>query len=218
MMQADKTDLDQFSEALWAQLAEQGWARLSLAEAAARAGMPADEAWQAGSKLSVILNRLRQMESEWLAALAADFADAGEASIQEKLLEGLMQRFEFLAPHRAQFDALHRASFTDPLLAASLGLQLYEALDTLLALCGDGAGSSGSERAGELRRRLRVKGLVGVCLRVRPVWQKDDSQSLERTLKKLDKSLGEARDWGVSLRILRPQPATGEADDAGTYR
>ena len=59
-MQADKTDLDQFSEALWAQLAEQGWARLSLAEAAARAGMPADEAWQAGSKLSVILNRLRQ--------------------------------------------------------------------------------------------------------------------------------------------------------------
>ncbi len=216
-MQADKTDLDQFSEALWAQLAEQGWARLSLAEAAARAGMPADEAWQAGNKLSVILNRLRQMESEWLAALAADFVDAGEASIQEKLLEGLMQRFEFLAPHRAQFDALHRASFTDPLLAASLGLQLYEALDRLLGLCGDAGGDAAAGRAGGVRRNLRVKGLIGVCLRVRPVWHKDDSPSLERTLKKLDKSLNEARDWAVSLRVLRPEPPTGEADETSDY-
>jgi hypothetical protein len=213
-MQADKTDFDRLCEALWAQLGEQGWARVSVDEAAVSAGLPAEAAWQAGSKLSLILSQLRQMEAAWLAALAGDLAEDAEASIQEKLLEGLMQRFEFLAPHRAQFDALHRASFTDPLLAAGLGLQIYETLDALLALCGDRAGR---DRFGELRRRLRVTGLVGVCLRVRPVWQKDDSPSLERTLKKLDKSLGEARDWAVSLRILGSEAPRGEADDTSDY-
>ncbi len=96
---------------------------------------------------------------------------------------------------------------------ASLDRSLWT-LDALLALCGDRAGR---DRFGELRRRLRVKGLVGVCLRVRPVWQKDDSPSLERTLKKLDKSLGEARDWAISLRILGSEAPRGEADDTSDY-
>ena len=209
-MQTDTTDTARLAEALWAQLGQLGWARLSLAEAAREAGLPEDRIWQAGSPLSVILARLRQLDEQLLDDLAGDLADAGDASLQEKLLEGLMQRFELLAPHRPQFEALHRASTTDLLLAANLGLQLYEALDNLLGLCGDqGSG---------LARRVRVKGLVAVCLRVRPVWQKDDSPSLERTLKMLDKSLSDARDWAVSLRILRPQATRGETDDTGTDR
>ncbi len=108
-MQADKTDFDRLCEALWAQLGEQGWARVSVDEAAVSAGLPAEATWQAGSKLSLILSQLRQMEAAWLAALAGDLAEDAEASIQEKLLEGLMQRFEFLAAPGIQFDGAEPA-------------------------------------------------------------------------------------------------------------
>ena len=66
--------------------------------------------------------------------------------------------------------------------------------DRLLFLCGD-------EFTG-WRRQARIKGIMAVLLRVRPVWQSDDTADLSLTLSSLDKELRRAAEWAVSLRVL----------------
>lgn len=205
-MQQDQEKKTRLAQAVWQGLADTGWAGLSVASCAEQAGLEASALGEAGSKLSLVLGQLRHLEEGILAGLAVDLAEAGEADIQERLLEGLMQRFEMLAPHRPQFDALHRASLADPVLAACLGAQLYEAIDKMLWLCGD--------QQGGLKRVLRVKGVMALLVRLRPIWQKDDSPSLERTLKSLDMNLGKARDWAISLHILDDQNDQGGQREA----
>ena len=66
--------------------------------------------------------------------------------------------------------------------------------DRLLYLCGD-------EVAG-WRRQARIKGVMAVLLRVRPVWQSDDTADLSLTLSSLDKELRRAAEWAVSFSVL----------------
>ena len=74
--------------------------------------------------------------------------------------------------------------------------------DRLLSLCGD-------EVTG-WRRQARIKGIMAVLLRVRPVWQSDDTADLSLTLSSLDKELRRAAEWAVSFRVLD----AAELDDA----
>ena len=41
-----------------------------------------------------------------------------------------------------------------------------------------------------------------MLLRVRPVWQSDDTADLSLTLSSLDKELRRAAEWAVSFRVL----------------
>ena len=67
-------------------------------------------------------------------------------------------------------------------------------LNRLLSLCGD-------DVAG-WRRQVRIKGIIAVLLRVRPVWQSDDTADLSLTLSSLDKELRRAAEWAVSFSVL----------------
>ena len=60
---------------------------------------------------------------------------------------------------------------------------------------------SGDEVTG-WRRHARIKGIMAVLLRVRPVWQSDDTADLSLTLSSLDKELRRAAEWAISFRVL----------------
>jgi len=137
---------------------------------------------------------LRALDEAALAASAADFADAPDASVHEKLLEGLISRFELYTPYRAQMAAIQDAARRDPMLAACLLARLGDTIDRLLSLCGD--------HVTGWRRRARIKGVVAVLLRVRSTWQTDDSAGLSLTLSALDKELRRAAEWAVSFGVL----------------
>ena len=91
---ADQTDKTLFA-ALWAALDQQPFAALSLDKLAAKAGLAAGAVYiRYADTASLLLAALHELDKAALAGAAADFADAPEASVQEKLLEGLISRFE----------------------------------------------------------------------------------------------------------------------------
>ena len=191
---ADQIDQALFA-ALWSALDQHPFSTLSLDRLAADAGLDRDAVYiRYADPASVLLAALRGLDEAALAGVATDFADAPEASVQEKLLEGLISRFELYAPYRPQMAAVHDAARRDPLLAACLLASLSDMIDRLLRLCGD--------HVTGWRRRARIKGVVAVLLRVRSVWQKDDTADLALTLSALDKELTRAAEWAVSLRVL----------------
>ena len=142
------------------------------------------------------------LDRQALAESATDFADAEDASVYEKILEGLIHRFEVLAPYRAGFEKLHQSCFLRPVLGLKLSLQLQTTIDRLLMLSGDE--SSGIVRA------ARIKGVFAVLMRVRKTWIKDDTPDLSQTLNALDKSLRDAQEWALSLRVLSERDAHQE--------
>ena len=142
------------------------------------------------------------LDRQALAESATDFSDAEDASVYEKILEGLIHRFEVLAPYRAGFEKLHQSCFMRPALGVKLALQLQTTIDRLLMLSGDD--SAGIVRA------ARIKGVFAVLMRVRKTWIKDDTPDLSQTLNALDKSLRDAQEWALSLRVLSAQDAHQE--------
>ena len=106
----DQTDKALF-DALWAALAQQPFFALSLDGLAADAGLAAGTVYiRYADAASVLLAALRVLDEAALAGAAADFADAPEASVQEKLLEGLISRLEVYTPYRAQMAVVHDAA------------------------------------------------------------------------------------------------------------
>ena len=89
----------------------------------------------------------------------------------------------------------------DPALGMALVLQLQQTIGKLLGLSGD--------RSSGLIRMARIKGVFAVVLRVRKTWLDDHTADLSQTLNMLDKSLRDAQEWAVSLRVL----GADEADD-----
>ena len=195
---------DKLAAGVWEMLAHRQVSEISLAMVADEVGLSPQAAILAvGDVTGAILHQLDLLDRKALSVSVADFADDPMASIYDKLLEGLMMRFEILAPDRSQFEALHQASKKMPVLAAHLLHQLSDTVGKLLVLAGDD--SSG------LLKQARIIGVVGVLLRVRPVWASDEGADLGLTLKKLDKDLKRACEWAVSLRVL-------SQDDIGSIR
>ncbi len=191
---ADQMDEILFAS-LWSALGEQPLSAVSLEQLADEAGLAITELYvRYADKDAVLLAALHALDTSALRQSAKDFADAPEASVHEKLLEGLISRFELYTPLRAQMLAVHRAAQRNPVLAACLLERLSDMIDRLLALCGD-------EVTG-WRRQARIKGVMAVLLRVGSVWQSDDTPGLSLTLSSLDKELRRAAEWAVSLCVL----------------
>ena len=191
---ADHMDQALFA-ALWSALDQRPLGAVSLEQLADEAGLAITDLYvRYADSNAVLLATLRALDATALRQSADDFADALEASVHEKLLEGLMRRFELYAPLRLQMKAVYGAAQRNPVLAACLLARLADMTDRLLSLCGD-------EVTG-WRRRARIKGIMAVLLRVQPVWQSDDTADLSLTLSSLDKELRRAAEWAVSFRVL----------------
>ena len=191
----------QLVEAFWAALRDRSFAELSLEMLAGEAGRDGQEHLASPADMVGLADMtdlacvaVAMVDDQALAEIADDFNDAGDASVQEKLVEGLIHRFESFAPLKPQMQALHLACMRNPVLGMALGHQLLRAIDRLLRLCGDD--SSG------IKRMLRVKGVCAVVMRVRPTWMADETADLSQTLKQIDSELEKAREWAVSLKIL----------------
>ena len=192
------------AETCWQMLGSQMPSEITMAALAQQCDISEAEAvLHAGDVTNLILHQLDKQDDEALQSSFADFADDPDASVYEKLLEGLIMRFEVLAPSRAQLRNLHQEAVRNPLLAAHCLHQLSHTVGRLLYLAGD-------DTAG-LLKQLRVAGVVGVLMRVRSVWLDDDSDDLGLTIKKLDDELKKACEWAVTLRVLRADEVTPDA-------
>ena len=194
----------QLAQACWDALAEESLADISLSLLAARCDIDEQSALiHGGDMTELILFQLDYLDAEALLTSAADFAEDEQASIYEKILEGLMMRFEMLSSARSQFAKLHHAALRNPLLALHLSHQLSHSVGKLLHLAGD-------ETKGAVKQ-ARILGVMGVLLRVRQVWVEDDTTGLELTLKALDAELKKACEWAVSFRVLSAEDVAPSA-------
>lgn len=190
----------------WEELAHHKPNQISLQTIAQACEMTHEQAvLYGGSVTDLILHQLDVLDVKALATSAEDFADDPHASIYEKILEGLMMRFEALAPYRAQFSHLHEGAKQNPVLAMHCLHQLSHTVGKLLTLAGD-------KSEGAIKQ-ARILGVVGVLLRVRPIWLEDESADLGLTLKALDDELKKACEWAVSLRVLSKNDVTGDSQE-----
>ena len=155
---ADQMDQALFA-ALWSSLGQQPLGAVSLEQLADEAGLAITDLYvRYADSNAVLLAALRALDASALRQSADDFVDVPEASVYEKLLEGLISRFELYVPFRVQMKAVHGAAQRNPVLAACLLARLADMTDRLLSLCGD-------EVTG-WRRQARIKGILAVLLRV----------------------------------------------------
>ena len=147
-----------------------------------------------GSVQRLILGKMAALDKQAIMETYGDIADAGAVSFREKIIEGLLHRFETYTPFRAQVENLNQSLRTHPELALRLLDGLEAAVRRILVMSGDPAHG--------LRGMMRVKGVVGVCLMVAPKWMKDDSPDLATTMKLLDQRIRQAEEWGATMRVF----------------
>ncbi|MBU75110.1 MAG: hypothetical protein CMM73_05330 [Rhodospirillaceae bacterium] len=197
--------MDRLADAAWTQLADKPPRQLHIDDIAAAAGITAAAARAAtGSITTLILHRLATLDRQASLESLADIEDAGEVPVRDKIVEGLMHRFEVYAPYRQQIAQLDLAGKRDPALGLRLLDSLAQAMRMLLRMAGDDLAGLGSEG--------RVLGVAVVAMQVARVWQDDDAPDLSVTLKAIDARLARAEEWGRTLRVLRDDSVAGEAE------
>lgn len=137
---------------------------------------------------------LRDLDDGILTELADDLAEDVEAGIRERILEGLIVRYERYRPYKQAIRHLNTASTRNPALATSTIHRLTAASRTILELAGDN--TSG------LAGLLRVKGLAGVALLAQRDWLADESPDMAVTIRVLDQRLKQAEDLAQLVNII----------------
>ena len=187
--------MDRLADAAWEHLAELSPRAIHIDDVAAEAGVPAAAARAvSGSMANLILHKLARLDRQAVLETLADIEDAGDVPVRDKIIEGLMHRFEVYAPYRRQMAQLDNAARRDPALGLRLIDSLLQATRMLLRMAGD-------DLAG-MRGEARVRGVAGVAMLVARSWQDDDTPDLSATLKEIDRRLATAEEWGRTLRVL----------------
>jgi hypothetical protein len=187
---------DEFDTALiqnaFALAAREGWASVSVIEAARAGTLPLEKARLRFSGPNAILLRFGQHAD---AQALAEAPETGPA--RERLFDLLMRRFDALQTHRAGVLALLHSLPTDPATALLLATATAKSMGWMLQ-------GAGVKTAG-LSGLLATEGLVAVWLYALNAWQRDDSLDLSTTMAALDRALSraeQAANW-----FIRPQAA-----------
>jgi AcrR family transcriptional regulator len=156
-------------------LAERGpWGRVTLSDIAEEAGLPLARLMQAlPSKIAVLSAFQRGIDRTVLEA-----GEAGEGSARDRLFELLMRRLESLKPHRKALASIAAAAPQDPLGVACGWNRLLHSMSMTLTLAGLSAEG--------LPGLIRAKGLAAIYGSVLPVFWRDESADLTRTMAALD--------------------------------
>lgn len=162
--------------------ARKRWMDVSLADVAGEAKVPLSQVYGVfASKAAILAGFSRQIDGQTLAAL--DEA-AAAAPPRERLFDVLMKRFDAMGPHKEAVAGILGDSLTDP-LAVLCGLaQLGRSMAWMLE-------AAGINSAGPLGL-VRTKGLAVIYLSTLPVWFRDESPDMARTMAYLDKRLRQA--------------------------
>ena len=130
--------LDRLADAAWEQLADLSPRAIHIDDIATDAGIPAAAARAvAGSISNLVLNKLARLDRQAVLETLADIEDAGDVPARDKIIEGLMHRFEVYAPYRRQMAQLENAARRDPALGLRLIDSLVHAMRMLLRMAGD---------------------------------------------------------------------------------
>jgi AcrR family transcriptional regulator len=206
MAKKPETDLDaQIVDAAMALFSERGYAAVRLQDIADRAEMDLGALRQrVANKLDILKLVLRRLDAN---VLGEDAGFGPEETVRDRLFDLLMRRFDALTPYRPALRAILQDVGRDPAALLCLAPQGMTALGWYL----EAAGTS----ADGLRGAMRIKGLCVVWLHCLRIWEKDDSDDLAKTMKALDKALGQAErlaTWMQSSPHRRASPNDVEAD------
>jgi AcrR family transcriptional regulator len=159
--------------------AEDGWARVTIVDAARSAGLALAEARVRFSGKHTLLLRFGQLADQ--AALAGA---SGEGPTRDQLFDLLIGRFEAMKPHREGVRALLRSLPSDPATALLLACATRRSMRWMLQAAGCSAGG--------LLGELRVRGLMAVWLWALRAFERDETDDLAPTMAALDTALGRA--------------------------
>ena len=206
MVQKTERDLDAaLIEAAMALFSERGYAAVRLQDIADRAEMDLGALRQrVANKLDILKLFLRRLDAD---VLGEDAGFGPEETVRDRLFDLLMRRFDALTPYRPALRAILQDAGRDPAALLCLAPHGMTALGWYL----EAAGTS----ADGLRGAMRIKGLCVVWLHCLRIWEKDDSDDLAKTMKALDKALGQAErlaTWMQSSPHRRASPNDVEAD------
>ena len=152
----------------------QPWTRVTLGDIAEEAGLSLAALMQVfPSKTAVLAAFQRGIDRVVLEA-----GEVGEGSPRDRLFELLMRRLEALKPHRKALASIAAAAPHDPVGVLCGWGRLLHSMSTTLTLAGLSAEG--------LRGLIRVKGLAGIYGSVLPVFLRDESDDLTRTMAALD--------------------------------
>lgn len=167
--------------AAFALAGEIGWSRMSVAEAARRAGLPLDQARGRFPGQAAILIRFGRLADQ-AALIGAD--STPDSPNRDRLFDILMRRMDALQLHREGVLALLRALPLNPPLALMLAADTTRSMAWMLE--GAGIDSTGPRGA------LRANSLLGIWLWIVRAWRDDESEDLTATMATLDKTLDRA--------------------------
>ena len=199
--------LDRLADAAWKQLADLSPRAIHIDDIATDAGIPPRPHVLSPAALNLVLNKLARLDRQAVLETLADIEDAGDVPVRDKIIEGLMHRFEVYAPYRRQMAQLENAARRDPALGLRLIDSLVHAMRMLLRMAGD-------DLAG-VRGEARVRGVAAVAMLVARTWQTDNTTDLSTTLKEIDRRLATAEEWGRTLRVLDSDSLEEEPMGAG---
>lgn len=175
--------------------AERGWRAVSLADVAARAGVPlADLVEEFPSKAAILDGYARQIDRRMMEGPI----DGGD-SARDRLFDVVMRRFEAMAPHRKALGRILCDSGDDLWALACGTRRAFKAMALTLETAG--IPSSG------LTGLLRVEGLAVAYAYVFKAFLDDDSPDLARTMAALDAALRRAESV-AALVWRRPMSGT----------
>lgn len=173
------SDIATRARAGWlAAIAEQGWRRACLADAARLSGLTEDEVrTQAGDRVDA----LAALQDRVAAEAASGAAESG-GSVRDRLFDGLMRGFDAAQEERAAVLAIWNSR--DPgvllLLAGRGGLHVRRL-----------AQAAGADVQGP-RGQLRLAGLTALIGQAFAAWRADDSADMSATMAELDRLLDRA--------------------------
>jgi AcrR family transcriptional regulator len=194
-------DLDsRLIAAAMALIAEGGWCKLSLAEAARRADLPLAQVRARFPFRATVLLRFNTEADK-----AAITGAITEGPVRDRLFDIVMRRIDSLQAHRAGVKAVLRHLPRDPLLAAALGAATLGSMEWLLD-------ATGIDTTG-LRGRLRIHGMHILWLATLRAWEKDETADLAATMSALDAALTRAEQAEASMAdLLGGKTATSDTD------
>jgi AcrR family transcriptional regulator len=151
---------------------------------------------------------LRDLDDDVMATFADDLAEDLDSGTRERILEGLIVRYEAYRDYKAAIKNLNSASVTNALLATLSVQRLSAVSKTILELAGDN--TSG------ITGLLRVKGLVAVTLVAQRAWLKDESPDMAATTRVLDQRLKQAEELAEMFNLIPSASAESGRGDGTT--
>ena len=166
-------------ESALALAASRGWARVGLGDIAEAAGVSlAEMRAEFPSKHAIVAAYAAALDREVLAARDPEMAGRPAT---ERLFDVLMKRFDLLNANKDGVGAILRSCPSDPEAILCGPLTLRRSMRWMLE-------AADLSSAG-LQGRLRVKALCALYLSMLPVWLRDDSEDMARTMAVLDRRL-----------------------------